>query len=100
MGVDGEFDFSVSAASSPFMMGMDKSSTIRSGTNSSALSMASMPFTASPTTLNPGSASNKARTAMRTLSESSTIRTVGMGLIDTSSSQPSENGGKTSSYTS
>src|SRR6266851_9819221 len=63
------------AASMPFITGIERSSTIKSGCSSCAFSIASRPFSASPHTSKSASDVNNSQSARRIISTSSTTKT-------------------------
>jgi hypothetical protein len=73
-GRDGNKRLSTRAASRPFITGIERSSTIKSGLSCCAFSIASRPSAASPLTSQPACCSNVSRIILRIRAESSTIR--------------------------
>src|SRR5439155_718902 len=74
-GTEGMSRLSIRAASSPFMTGMERSSTINSGRSCWAFSIASFPFSASPHTARSASRWKRSQSTLRIHGLSSTIRT-------------------------
>src|SRR5438132_3538053 len=74
-GTEGSSHLSIRAASSPFITGMERSSTINSGRSCWAFSIASFPFSASPHTTRSASRWKRSQSTLRIQGLSSTIRT-------------------------